>query len=379
MHFKRKDTWFNSGGRLERTIQFIIVYGYFPGATLRRSFPDFLHWMKSAVNCCCFALERIDLIFFRTWTIQPIECVLYIALSEQCSPEIYQHTLQCLIHQRCSDDFDPQDRQDSEMLLGFMFISGGQKIDQALETFARRLNMHSLETLDKREEMRSWIAEIRASNKGTHEYGNYLLDRYRFYDSQASKGAFPYLTSKYLLSEFKLLKHPGSLLGERVQAVERVQAIETSYCYKLLMDATLASLLGAASMLFFSLTLRLLSEACELNAEYGMALKALKKALRICFMRNGQHITPTFVKKECRERRNVLEAKMKNMRCGYCARTQSSKLRSCTGCMKIMYCDKRCQKKHWNVEHHGLCDRTWSVHKRYQELSAGLRSVFGAR
>ena len=120
-HFESKDTWMNRGGRLERTIRFLVVYGY--GHRLTQ-FSDFLFWMKSAVNCCCVALERIDLISTSMCNIQPYECLLYIALSEQCPSQIYQDTLGCLIHhQRCSTE-PAAVRRDSEMLLGFMLISG---------------------------------------------------------------------------------------------------------------------------------------------------------------------------------------------------------------------------------------------------------------
>ena len=77
----------------------------------------------------------------------------------------------------------------------------------------------------------------------------------------------------------------------------------------------IGSLRIAVTLFSVSLALRNLSEACALNGEYRMALKALKKAFLICFSSDGKHIAPNFVQKEFGELRRTLEAKMMRMRC----------------------------------------------------------------
>ena len=96
--------------------------------------------------------------------------------------------------------------------------------------------------------------------------------------------------------------------------------------YEELLHAITVPMVSVAtpSLVLFSLMLRHLSEACELtaelNSEYRMDLKALLKARKICDMRNGEHICPTFVEKEFTSKINSLVAKLKGHQWQFSAR-----------------------------------------------------------
>merc|ERR1712228_187897 len=50
-----------------------------------------------------------------------------------------------------------------------------------------------------------------------------------------------------------------------------------------------------------------------------------------------------------------------NAKCNYCQRSALySKYKACTGCMKVVYCSRMCQKLDWNTEHRSECDRSWN-------------------
>ena len=342
-------------------MRFLIFYGHFHPASWFISFrsrDSFLEWIRSTANCCCVAMERIALKVFDHRLkplFQPQECILFIAHSEQCSDPIYELTLESLILMMFGSP-KKKTRQKSKMMLAFMLLLGEQRIGQALKTIAPRLSDTGGELGNK---LSKWVAEARAVKMGIHIFGQEMLDS--FHPSQLNSYDFRSHGFDLLLSKHTLLLFKES------------RNFDT---YQILVHATIKSTIVAPSLFSFASALYRLGQACEMNGEYRMALKALKKAHRICFMSNGEHIAPTFMK-EYTEMRRELEAKLIGMRCGYCARIRSLKLRSCTGCMQVMYCDKSCQKKHWNAEHRDLCSRTWSDHSYYQALKNRLCYVFG--
>lgn len=183
------------------------------------------------------------------------------------------------------------------------------------------------------------------------------MDRDEVVMTQYIMHGFRYLSAKCTLRNFKQIRDSES--------------------YAFLLEIITRSLRIAPSLFSFSLDLRNLSEACSLNGEYRMALKALRKVQMVCFSSDGQHIAPNFVQKQCKEQRRALKGKMSTMRCSYCSKMRKAKLRSCTGCMKAMYCNKRCQKRHWNANHRDLCVRTWSDNNWYKNLEESLARVFG--
>ena len=43
-----------------------------------------------------------------------------------------------------------------------------------------------------------------------------------------------------------------------------------------------------------------------------------------------------------------------------CKNKTSKVLKACSGCMKVGYCSKKCQKIDWNKRHRFKCDRSWN-------------------
>eukprot|EP01084_Bolivina_argentea_P080242 145391_1 len=84
---------------------------------------------------------------------------------------------------------------------------------------------------------------------------------------------------------------------------------------------------------------------CLINKQYQLAKKILKNCI--------DHDDSSEIDL------NLSAAKIKwaNMHCSICKRT--SQLKSCKGCMKVAYCGKRCQKKHWKSIHREMCERIW--------------------
>ena len=334
--YRYKDTWMDRGGRLEQILRFLVLFGFCSPTAWFTSFPErqiFLDWLRSAINCCCVALERIDLIHVGWFRLQ--ECALYVGLFERCPRPIYLATLTSLIRWSTNGDVH------AEMVLGYMMLFDEQRFGRTLA----ELKTHSMMNNDTK--FQSWV-DVATVKKGTGRWAtfgcNLVENFFKFCSEMAEIHCYAYLASRYGHSQ--------------------------QNC-----DLIVASIVHAPSLSCVSSGLRSLSEFCELNGEYHLALKALKNARKICFMKNGEHIAPSFVKRECTEMKRNLEAKMKGMRCGYCARIGNSDLRPCTGCMKLAYCDKRCQKKHWNREHQDSCARTWRVY--YQNPQSCLRRVFG--
>ena len=348
-----KETWMDRGGRLEQILRFLVLFGSPPAWFT--SFPErqiFLGWVRSAINCCCVALERIDLIDVDWFTLR--ECAVFIGLFGRCPRPIYIATLEQLILYITSARLDSVSLS-AEMQLGFMMIFDEQRFDRALKQVSHRVLTINIDVNSK---IRRWINVSIAKNV-TGQWVNFgcdLMKNFIKFHSEMYVGSM--FSYEYLLSRYALM--------QPVQDIARRD---------FLLSRLLESILHAPSLSFISSGLRNLSEFCEQNGEYHLPLKALKNARRICFMKNGEHIAPSFVKSECSKMKRILEAKIKGMRCGYCARIGNSDLLPCTGCMKLAYCDKRCQKKHWNREHRDSCARTWRAY--YHDIQSCLRRMFG--
>eukprot|EP01084_Bolivina_argentea_P118439 210151_1 len=67
-----------------------------------------------------------------------------------------------------------------------------------------------------------------------------------------------------------------------------------------------------------------------------------------------------------KDSRNFVGKKLKNMLCKNCG--SSINLKTCKGCMKVVYCSKKCQKCHWKNTHRVSCDRQWNRPIFYQIL-----------
>merc|ERR1712129_66122 len=94
---------------------------------------------------------------------------------------------------------------------------------------------------------------------------------------------------------------------------------------------------------------------CFHNGQYLIALKIAKIVMKLSnfkgFVRQTFIDNQQFVKQYKR--------KIKKLMCNNCGASMI-KLHSCSGCMKLFYCSKKCQKLHWNLDHRLKCDGIWT-------------------
>ncbi len=112
---------------------------------------------------------------------------------------------------------------------------------------------------------------------------------------------------------------------------------------------------NANSFVVMSCSLQYLSDICLRFSEYGIGLKCLKYAYKLCVMDKESYMLPSFVEKGYRKNKKAFVEKLKQMKCGFCGKNKGKKLKSCTGCMKVYYCNRNCQKLTWKVKHHHSC------------------------
>eukprot|EP01084_Bolivina_argentea_P231415 390277_1 len=116
----------------------------------------------------------------------------------------------------------------------------------------------------------------------------------------------------------------------------------------------------ASSFVLLTLSLRYLSDICHSFNQFAIGFRLLKCAYLIC-VNTGEYITPSFIKNYYRKKKKLFVTELNRMSCMQCG-AKEGKLKSCTGCMKNMYCDRKCQKKHWNHIHRYQCNKLWIVH-----------------
>ena len=127
------------------------------------------------------------------------------------------------------------------------------------------------------------------------------------------------------------------------------------------------AMFATSSITTLFLSSKYLSKACKACGEYGMSLKALSLAYKTCHHEDDSLLK---YKKKARS----LRRKLVSMRCRHCGiphrASISLKFRWCTGCMKVVYCSKRCQKLDWNSTHRMNCNKDWA------DLYPKLKTVF---
>eukprot|EP01083_Nonionella_stella_P065138 170417_1 len=105
-----------------------------------------------------------------------------------------------------------------------------------------------------------------------------------------------------------------------------------------------------------------LVDLCCRFGEHQLALKCLETRYKLCYLENGHHIDPLFVRKEYYEMKKDIKRALVMKSCEYCNKSfEKHKLHSCTGCMKAMYCGKSCQKRDWKLKHKDVCSRSWKI------------------
>eukprot|EP01084_Bolivina_argentea_P293437 504666_1 len=149
-------------------------------------------------------------------------------------------------------------------------------------------------------------------------------------------------------------------LGKNINNIARIRY----YCL---------DIYGSNQLYFTILSLIHVSKICYDLGEYRISLRSLKYAFKLCCLNKMTIINPSFVKYDYRKKRKSLKKKLKLMICSYCKQQKSYNLRPCTGCMKEVYCNKRCQKQGWNRIHRLKCNKEWS--KMYPPFKYILRNL----
>ncbi len=72
----------------------------------------------------------------------------------------------------------------------------------------------------------------------------------------------------------------------------------------------------------------------------------------------------SFTNNKYKTLKRKIKLKSKRLVCANCyKRNKKNKFKTCTGCAKIVYCSRRCQKIHWNKTHNKTCCKEW----RYEQ------------
>merc|ERR1712228_607669 len=86
------------------------------------------------------------------------------------------------------------------------------------------------------------------------------------------------------------------------------------------------------------------------------------RMLKCGFLISDGYIFPSFVNHKYPNRRKMTIEKIKSLECAHCFKTNIDRAcRACTGCMKAVYCSKKCQKIDWKMKHRKECNRIWNA------------------
>eukprot|EP01084_Bolivina_argentea_P116709 207315_1 len=107
--------------------------------------------------------------------------------------------------------------------------------------------------------------------------------------------------------------------------------------------------------------LNILGISCAACQEIFIALKMFKCSYKLS---NGYIEDECFTEEKVLKLIEEVEEKWWNKKCNYCGmradKNGYKKHRACTGCMKLAYCSRECQKLDWNEEHRQQCDKSWN-------------------
>eukprot|EP01084_Bolivina_argentea_P129536 228760_1 len=103
--------------------------------------------------------------------------------------------------------------------------------------------------------------------------------------------------------------------------------------------------------------LNILSVACSICKEFFIALRMKRCVYKLS---NGYIEHDVLTTDHMLKQISYLEGLWWNAKCNSCRLKGSDKKhKACTGCMKVVYCSRRCQKLDWNTQHRNECDRSW--------------------
>ena len=122
----------------------------------------------------------------------------------------------------------------------------------------------------------------------------------------------------------------------------------------------ICALVSRASFAIECLSLRRLSEICIKLEHHVVAKKALDCLHRI--VRANQDcsfVADAFYTRTERKQVRLLKRELRNVKCSGCGQSLDCKTRTCT-CMRATYCNRHCQKTHWDQSHRWKCSKQWN-------------------
>eukprot|EP01084_Bolivina_argentea_P223102 377530_1 len=150
---------------------------------------------------------------------------------------------------------------------------------------------------------------------------------------------------KLISQGLKSMEYNDSLTGDFYFLYGKMSWTDKKYSIS--KDAFISAIYYSCSFAIMSLSLQYLSKICKYFGEYEIGLKCLKFAYKLCIIDSKTYILPSFAQRDYGKRKRLFIKKLNRMKCEYCGKKNWNQLRSCTGCMKVMYCNRKCQKKHW--------------------------------
>ncbi len=112
-----------------------------------------------------------------------------------------------------------------------------------------------------------------------------------------------------------------------------------------------------------------LSRNCYNNSQFKIGLKIWRLAHFLCV---GSSSFPIWTR-NWKKKRHKFKKCIVKLVCVNCGSPEPG-LMSCTGCMKVQYCTRTCQKIHWNRTHRKQCNKIWS--RLYQILKNAYGELF---
>eukprot|EP01084_Bolivina_argentea_P252405 423651_1 len=106
------------------------------------------------------------------------------------------------------------------------------------------------------------------------------------------------------------------------------------------------------------IALRCLSDEAYKNGEYAISMKIL----RTCYFLCKGYLLPSFVNHKYPKQRRKIKKRIQTLRCSNCnvMNRKNKPHKACMGCMKSVYCSRKCQKIWWKKQHRFECERHWN-------------------
>eukprot|EP01084_Bolivina_argentea_P223101 377529_1 len=314
--------------------------------------------IERLINNCYMVFEKFHLIretviFCTGLTPGPIVSMAIDIEFTQWKPPNYRAmfwTIFCAIY---LPNFYGLHRKTLTGMLGFVLVCGKQCIKNILSNQSEKQLQQRIISMNRFDEyspitinairlskmLKSWVDD----NYGIEKYGRKLISRRlkNIEHNDSLMGDFYFFYGRRL----KGMEYHDSLTGDFYFLYGKMSWTDKKYSIS--KDAFISAIYYSCSFAIMSLSLQYLSKICKYFGEYEIGLKCLKFAYKLCIIDSKTYILPSFAQRDYGKRKRLFIKKLNRMKCEYCGKKNWNQLRSCTGCMKVMYCNRKCQKKHW--------------------------------